>query len=107
MVKAIHPDGEGHPYQQTVAQASRLLVAQASTLCSTLTMDWGIVKDAFYPYTQHGCQWRICHLIWLALDFWTQPAQIWGVLLSKSPKFGGFRGQWVNPDLETLAIEDA
>ncbi|AOX00109.1 hypothetical protein BJP34_12215 [Moorena producens PAL-8-15-08-1] len=84
MVKAIHPDGEGHPYQQTVAQASRL--------CSTLTMDWGIVIDPFYPYTQHGCQWRICHFIWLALDFWTQPAIS---LLA-----------W-QEDLETLAIEDA
>ncbi|NEO41740.1 MAG: hypothetical protein F6J90_37625 [Moorea sp. SIOASIH] len=122
MLKPFHPDGEGHPYQQTVAQASveqasveqasveqasveqasveQASVEQASSLCatnrleacSTLTMDWVIVIPPFYPYTQHRCQWRICHLIWLALYFWTSPAI---TVLA-----------W-EQDLETLAVEEA
>ncbi|NEQ84251.1 MAG: hypothetical protein F6K26_29985 [Moorea sp. SIO2I5] len=98
MLKPFHPDGEGYPYQQTVAQASvaqasSWLVAQASSLCPILIMDKGILIPPFYSYTRHFSQWRMCHLILrLALYFWSSPAIS---LLAKEQ------------DLETLAVEEA
>ncbi|NEQ63041.1 MAG: hypothetical protein F6K53_39060 [Moorea sp. SIO4A1] len=53
MLKPFHPDGEAHPYQETVEQASTLFAKLFAT----------------------SCQWRICHLILrLALYFWSSPA---------------------------------
>ncbi|NEO24033.1 MAG: hypothetical protein F6J98_41525 [Moorea sp. SIO4G2] len=103
MLKPFHPDGEAHPYQETVEQASveQASVEQASSLCptnrleacSTLIMDRGILIPPFYPYTRHFSQWRICHLILrLALYFWSSPAIT--VLACEQ-------------DLETLAVEEA
>ncbi|WP_424100599.1 hypothetical protein [Moorena producens] len=105
MLKPFHPDGEGHPYQQTVAQAS---VAQASSLCSTLTSTLFVATEP--AITLLAWQEDLSNLGSLVGFAPLTPQRAiprWGVLLSKSPKLGGFRGQWVNPDLETLPIEDA
>ncbi|AOY83842.1 MAG: hypothetical protein F6K63_23245 [Moorea sp. SIO1G6] len=89
MLKPIHPDGEGHPYQQTVEQAS---VEQASSLSHT---DYELGYSHRSLISRYPTSLSVADLpphFALALDFCSSPAI---TLLA-----------W-EQDLETLAVEEA